>query len=177
MWQTAQRSQAQIAALCVLAVNGANCNEATTDSLTSVNVGGGAYGLQLGYGGLTLTGSGYHGKGIGTTLMLDTDSLDAAGKKRTHNGYIAQGTYAFGQGTSIGASYGESTADETGADFEGRAGTAVQIETQSLLDFMVWHDINANLRIVGEYGLQEREWHDGADQETNIVSVGGFFFW
>jgi hypothetical protein len=177
MWQTAQRSSAQIAALCVLAVNGANCNADTTDSLTSVNVGGGAYGLQLGYGGLTLTGSGYHGKGLGSTLMLDTDALDAAGKKRTHTGYIAQGTYAFGQGTSIGASYGESRADETQTDFLQRAGTTVGVETQSLLDFMVWHDINANLRIVGEYGLQEVEWHDGADQEANIVSVGGFFFW
>ena len=172
LWQHAERSSAEQTALCATAFY-VGC----TGVASSIDVGGGAYGLQLGYGGLTLTGSGYHGKGIGTTLMLDTDSLDAAGKKRTHNGYIAQGTYAFGQGTSIGASYGESTADETGADFEGRAGTAVQIETQSLLDFMVWHDINANLRIVGEYGLQEKEWFDGVDQEANIVSVGGFFFW
>ncbi len=172
LWQTADRTTAEYQALCASAFY-----DGCTGVQSTIHVGGGAYGMQVGFGGLTLTGSGYHGKGLGTTLMLDTDALDAAGKKRTHTGYIAQGTYAFGQGTSIGASYGESRADETGADFENRAGTTVGVETQSLLDFMVWHDINANLRIVGEYGVQEREWHDGADQEANIVSVGGFFFW
>jgi hypothetical protein len=173
MWQTAERSSAEQVALCATAFYSGTC----VGVESSVDVGGGAYGLQLGFGGLTLTGSGYHGKGLGTTLMIDTDALDAAGKTRSHTGYIAQGTYAFGQGTSIGASYGESQADETGADFEGRAGTAVGIESQSLLDFMVWHDINANLRIVAEYGHQEREWHDDVDQDTDMVSVGGFFFW
>ena len=179
LYQTAQRSLAEIQASCALVPNGGNANS-STDACgvnSSVDVGGGAFGLQVGMGGLTLTGSGYIGRGLGTTLMLDTDALDAAGDKRTHSGYVAQGTYAFGQGTSIGASYGESGADETNTDFLQRAGTTVGVDTQSLLDFMVWHDINANLRIVGEYGLQEVEWHDGADQEANIVSVGGFFFW
>ncbi len=178
LYQTAQRSLAEIQASCALAPNGGGgVASATCTVSSSVDVGGGAFGLQVGMGGLTLTGSGYIGRGLGTTLMLDTDALDAAGDKRTHSGYVAQGTYAFGQGTSIGASYGESGADETNTDFLQRAGTTVGIDTQSLLDFMVWHDINANLRIVGEYGLQEVEWHDGADQEANIVSVGGFFFW
>ncbi len=172
MWQTAQRSTAQFQALC-----SSGFYEGCDSVESTVDVGGGAYGLQLGYGGLTLTGSGYHGKGLGTTLMIDADALDAAGKTRSHTGYIAQGTYAFGQGTSIGASYGESQADETMTDFLGRAGTTVGIESQSLLDFMVWHDINANLRIVAEYGHQEREWHDDVDQDTDMVSVGGFFFW
>ncbi|MDP6781922.1 MAG: porin, partial [Alphaproteobacteria bacterium] len=112
MWQTAQRSSAEITALCTLAVNAAAPGNACGVA-SSVDVGGGAYGLQLGYGGLTLTGSGYHGRGLGTTLMIDTDALDARGDKRTHHGYVAQGTYAFGQGTSIGASYGRSSADET----------------------------------------------------------------
>ncbi len=178
MWQNAQRTTADINTLCNLAVNGATPNAGTTCTVeSSVNVGGGALGLQLGFGGLTLTGSGYFGKGLGTVLMLDTDAIDAKGQTRPHHGFVAQGTYAFGQGTSIGASYGESNAEETSTDFLQRATTTVGVMEQSLLDFMVWHDINKNLRIVGEYGLQEVEWHDGADQEANIVSVGGFFFW
>jgi hypothetical protein len=183
MFQTAQRSTSEIQTLCGLAVNGGNVGggigaggkACTVES--SVEVGGGAFGMQFGVGGLTLTGSGYVGKGLGTTLMLDTDAIDAKGQTRPHSGYIAQGTYAFGQGTSIGASYGESRASETSTDLRQRAGTTVGIESQGMLDFMVWHDINANLRIVGEYALQEREWHDGADQESTNVSVGGFFFW
>lgn len=176
MYQEAQRTSAVMTALCTLAVNQGSMGGAC-GAESSVEVGGGAFGLQLGYGGLTLTGSGYIGKGLGTTLMIDTDALDAKGQTRPHNGYVAQGTYAFGQGTSIGASYGESRAEETSTDLLQRASTTVGIESQGLLDFMVWHDINKNLRVVAEYGLQEREWHDGVSQDSSNVSVGGFFFW
>ncbi|MBL6935737.1 MAG: porin [Alphaproteobacteria bacterium] len=182
MFQTAQRSNSEIQTLCGLAINGGTSGGADTNTIacgvdSSIDVGGGAFGLQLGYGGLTLTGSGYIGSGLGTTLMLDTDAIDAKGHARGHNGYIAQGTYAFGQGTSIGASYGESRAKESSTDLLQRASTTVAIESQGLLDFMVWHDINKNLRVVAEYGLQEREWHDGVSQDSTNVSVGGFFFW
>jgi len=145
MLQNAQRSNSEIQTLCGLAINGGQSGSAidATPSACTVNsnvtVGGGAYGLQLGYGGLTLTGSGYNGKGLGTTLMLDTDAIDAKGQTRPHHGYIGQGTYAFGQGTSVGASYGESRASETSTDLLERASAAVGVESQSLLDFMVWH--------------------------------------
>ena len=172
MFQNAQRSTAEIQT---------DCGDIAADPIcgvsSSVNVGGGAYGLQLGIGGLTLTGSGYNGKGLGTVLMLDVDALDAGGSARTHYGYIGQGTYAFGQGTSIGASYGESRAKETGVDFRQRASVTVGIETQGMWDFMAWHDINKNLRVVGEYSLQKVTWHDGVEQQGNAVSVGSFFFW
>ena len=183
MFQNAQRSTSEIQTACADVSNGGSgvATAATAAAVcgvsSSVNVGGGAYGLQLGYGGLTLTGSGYNGKGLGTTLMLDSDAMDASGSARTHYGYIGQGTYAFGQGTSIGASYGESHADETNADLLERATAAVGVKTQSMWDFMLWHDINKNLRIVAEYGVQEREWHDQANQEAHNVSAGGFFFW
>jgi len=184
MYQQAQRSSAEMTALCNLNINGAGSGAVGTPSATDyctvesrVNAGGGAFGLQLGFGGLTLTGSGYVGKGLGTTLMLDSDAIDAKGQTRPHQGYVAQGTYAFGQGTSFGVSYGESRATETSTDFIQRAGTTVGVESQGLMDFMLWHDINKNLRVVGEYGLQEVTWHDGVEQQGNAVSVGGFFFW
>jgi len=182
MVQHNNRTTAEINALCGNVLNGGN-SALIEDTVTActvesqVTVGGGAFGLQLGYAGLTLTGSGYVGKGLGTTLMLDTDAIDAKGQTRPHAGYVAQGTYAFGQGTSFGASYGESQATETSSDLLQRASTTVGINSQALLDFMVWHDINKNLRVVAEYGQEVREWHDGSDQEANNVSVGGFFFW
>ena len=182
MYQNAQRSTSEIQTACANTSNGGK-GVVTAGSGTpcgvssSVDVGGGAFGLQVGFGGLTLTGSGYIGKGIGTAVQLDADALDKKGAARRHSGFVAQGVYAFGQGTSIGASYGESTADESRTDYEQRASVAVGVDKQSLWDIMVWHDINKNLRLVGEWGLQERAWHDGVDQEANIVSIGGFFFW
>jgi hypothetical protein len=184
MAQEARRTQAELFAVCNDASNGvAESGEKAIGSENKcrvddfVVVGGGAFGLQLGYAGLTLTGSGYNGKGLGTTLMLDTDAIDAKGQTRPHHGYIGQGTYAFGQGTSVGASYGASQASETSTDLNQRASVTTGIESQGLLDFMVWHDINKNLRVVAEFGQEERTWHDGVNQEANNVSVGGFFFW
>ncbi len=178
MWQEAQRTAAELNTACLLAVNGAMPAAGTTCTVnTTIDVGGGAFGMTLGYGGLTLHGSGYVGKGLGMAVMLDNDATDAKGQTRPHHGYYVQGTYAFGQGTSIGASYGESGADETSTDLLQRATTTVGQESVSLLDFMIWHDINKNLRVVAEYGIQEVEWHDGVEQDSDIVSVGGFFFW
>jgi len=171
-------------ASATLGLTGANALKGNCSDVDAFGIGGG---LQLSYMGLTLTGSGYSGEALGTTLMLDNDAIDAIGEEREHQGYIAQATYDFGQGTNIGVSYGASMADETRFDTallkkakdDNLADSAITIgvEEQSLLDFMVWHNINSNLRIVAEYGMQESEWFDGSDQEVDIFSVGGFFFW
>ena len=156
-------------------------------SCSDVDAFGIGGGLQVSYMGITLTGSGYSGEALGTTLMLDNDAMDPLGEEREHYGYIAQATYDFGQGTNIGVSYGASLADETKfdsallkkakADDTSDSSITLGIEEQSLLDVMVWHNINSNLRVVAEYGMQETEWFDGSDQEVDIFSVGGFFFW
>ena len=154
-------------------------------------------GLQLNYMGIALTGSGYTGDALGNTLMLNGGELAAAldhvGEEREHYGYIGQVTYDFGQGTNVGVSYGASLADETRFDSAAMkwarmantdeddatdpATVSLGIEEQSLLDVMIWHNINSNLRVVAEYGLQETEWFDGTEQDVDIISVGGFFFW
>jgi len=182
MWQYARRSNAEINTTCAntsnlggpwdAAGNGVACGVSP-----DVHVGGGAYGLELGFGGLKLTGAGYHGRGLGITLLLDTDALDAKGHPRTHYGYYAQGTFDFGQGTNLGVSWGESRADESGTDFVQRTSVGVKAERQNLTDVMIWHNINPQLRFVAEYGHQEVGWHDGAEQDAEIVSLGGFFFW
>jgi hypothetical protein len=162
-------------------------------------------GLQLSYMGLALTGSGYTGEALGNTLMLNGGDLsaavDAVGEEREHYGYIAQITYDFGQGTNFGVSYGSSFADESRLDkaalrwvnaqtpaadandaakaaaAAAKATVTLGIEEQTLLDVMIWHNINSNLRVVAEYGRQETEWFDGSEQDVDIISVGGFFFW
>ncbi len=139
---------------------------------------GTAGGLQVGFAGLTLTGSGYWGEGLGTLLMLDLDGFDKNGKGRRAVGYLGQATYAFGQGTNIGVSYGINRQFNTAQDTTDLAdGVNVLVRDQSLIDVMVWHEINPNLWIVGEWGRNKSEWQDGVDLKTNTFSVGGFFFW
>jgi hypothetical protein len=193
LWQDAKftpNSASPTAAnLAAAAANGITGNGAGS-TITSWGIGGGLQvGLPVGPGTLSLMGSGYTGEALGLTFMLDNvvgvlaDSVDAIGKERTHYGYIGQATYAFGQGTSIGFSYGESRADETSYDTLlrlGGVGVAAQnseIKSQALYDGMIWHDINPNLRVVAEYGHEEIDWHDDASQKDDIFSVGAFFFW
>lgn len=230
MWQSAKRGEASTKA-CADFRTRFNVEKAKpltkmqgfenqdTKDCKDVNAWGTGAGLQLSWQGLTVTGSGYYGEGLGTTLMLDTDSLDPLGNVRNNFGYIGQVVYAFGQGTSFGASYGGSYTQPTEADkffaagYGGKSldraeytnyatgvkadsdtlakvsnlisldrsaiagGTAQIKKRQNLMDFMVWHDINANLRVVAEYGRQDTGWMDGTTQNVNIFSVGGFFFW
>ena len=152
--------------------------------------GGVQVGIPVGPGTLELMGSGYTGEALGTTLQLDTDSLDFTGNERNNDGFIGQVGYAFGQGTKLQASYGENNQDETGADSSCRTTTGatsgtifacpaayILVESQQLWDIMLTHDVNPNLKLVAEYGRQTSEWFDGADQDTDIFSLGAFFFW
>ena len=165
--------------------------KAETDTVKA-EAWGTAGGLQVGVAGLTLTASGYWGEGLGTTLMLDLDGFDANGKGRRGVGYLGQATYAFGQGTNIGVSYGLNRQFNTADDTRRMAGiitegenvvegvinpATVLIKEQALLDVMIWHEINPNLWIVGEWGRTETEWQDSSDAHANTFSVGGFFFW
>jgi hypothetical protein len=198
MYQSATFSGNSTGAACPTAANTVSTVTVELNCLngsdaTTWGFGGGAQvGIPVGPGTLELTGSGYVGEALGTTLQIDTDSLDFTGNERSNWGYIGQVGYAFGQGTKLQASYGESNQDETGADKACRtsAGTNsgtiyvcpgaagyVIVETQSLWDIMLTHDVNPNLKLVAEYGRQTSDWADGADQDTDIFSLGAFFFW
>ncbi len=200
MYQSAEFSGNNTGGACPTTLNSVSGPTAQLNCLDGSDVsawgftGGVQVGIPVGPGTLELMGSGYTGEALGTTLQLDTDSLDFTGNERDNDGFIGQIGYAFGQGTKLQVSYGESSQDETGADNLCRttagtnsgtvfvcAGTAgagyVLVETQSLWDIMLSHDVNPNLKLVAEYGRQETEWFDGADQDTDIFSLGAFFFW
>jgi hypothetical protein len=89
-------------------------NPDTDDSATATGVSGG---LRWDNKKVSLTGSGYFGKGIGTTLLFlggsctgDTCGANGSNDLRKSLGYIAQITYTTGKATVAG-SYGASVLD------------------------------------------------------------------
>jgi hypothetical protein len=139
-------------------------------------IGGGA---KVSFGSsLDLVLNGYGGQGLGTTLLLDANSLDGVGEARDHSGYYVQGVYHFGQGTSVGFSYGGDYASESAHDKANRvAGVGSQLESQELFVAQIYHDVNKYFRLIGEFGHTTNGWFDGATQADNTFSVGAFVFW
>jgi hypothetical protein len=159
-----------------------NVKRAGTDD--EFNVWGWTAGAQVKFVGFELNGSYYDGEGLGTSFLLDADSLDATGQKRDNKGWMVQGGYTFLGHTKLAASYGRSQADETSNDSICRTGGAgcigfngARLDEQNAYVVGLYHDVNANLKLVAEYSRVENEWHGGQDQKANVVGVGGYFFW
>jgi hypothetical protein len=140
-----------------------------------------AAGIKVIHGGFDVVLSGFENQGAGSVLMLDTDSLDSAGKERDGRGYIAQVMYGFDNAwghTKFGASYGANIMDETSADRQDRINSVeVQIEEQKLLGFGVYHDLNDHLKLVAEYFYTDNQWFDGEGQHSHLFALGTFFTW
>ena len=143
----------------------------------TVTATGGAAGAGVELAGLHLLASGFYGEGLGSFLLLDVDSLDAAGKPRTTRGFLAQAAYTIGA-TKVGASYGENTMDETAAEREEReAGGARGLRARRSVTAGVKHDLRAHLKLVAEYTHATASWGAGPSQSADVVAVGGFFLW
>src|SRR6185369_3337929 len=72
-----------------------------------VHADGVSGGAQVTLGGAELLASGFTGKGLGSILLLDTDSLDAVGHERISSGFLVQGTYKIAAtNTKLGVNYG-----------------------------------------------------------------------
>jgi len=85
-----------------------------------------AGGVQVGYKGYELVASGFSGEALGSTLMLDYDSLDYTGEERESYGYLLQGTYPYDNRlgkTKFGIAYGANHMEETSAEKEVRTTT------------------------------------------------------
>ncbi|EIJ44298.1 hypothetical protein BegalDRAFT_3488 [Beggiatoa alba B18LD] len=124
--------------------------------------------------GFEFLASGYTGQALGSTLMLDSDSLDSAGEERDNDGFIVQAAYTMNS-TKLALNYGESNADETDAD---RLSGVRHISKQSSTTVGVYHDVNKWLKVVTEYTRADNEWYgEGSDQSADVISVGAFFLW
>lgn len=165
---------------------------------TDVTATGWSVGAGGNWAGFELMGSYYDGEALGTTFMLNFDSVDGRGQERDNDGFIVQGGYNFFGKAKLLASYGETSADETTNDAACRTGVGVctaatggfgttisvgagapgaRLETQSAFVVGLYYDVNSWLKLVAEYTKQEEEWHDGTDLDADIFAVGGFFFW
>jgi hypothetical protein len=179
MWQEAERPGTQTAAT----IAGGQKDDVTAS--------GWSVGANGNWAGFELMGSYYDGKALGTTFMLDVDSVDAQGVERDNSGFIIQGGYNFFGKAKLLASYGQSTADETTNDKACRTGVGIcsaagvagagfagaRLKSQSMFTVGMYYDVNSWLKLVAEYNMQEDEWHDGTDLEADIFALGGFFFW
>ena len=76
---------------------------------------GGAGGVRADFSGLSLVGSGFYGKGIGSVLMFDSgNEVDGDGDLRTSYGFIGQAEFQpMGTQWKFGASYGENDLKQT----------------------------------------------------------------
>ena len=156
------------------------------DEVESAGVG---FGTKLTYDAFSLVATGFYAHGLGirgqhsvgprntfgaTTVAGAVGALDDFGKERkTYGGYI-QGTFDFGQGTSVGYSYGGNFMKKNGRDMDA-LGT---MNGQTLHSGMIWHNVTDNFRLVAEGGYTEKSWYlADLDQEDTFGGVGAFFFW
>jgi hypothetical protein len=143
------------------------------DDATAWGVSGG---FVTGLAGFELSGSVFTGRALGTSLLLDSDSLDADGKERKTWGYIGQLSYTFANEgkTKVGLSYGANRMSETSAD---AAAADAFIKVQSMATLMVTQDITTNLKLVAEASYLNHEWHNDSHMEVEMLSIGTFFLW
>jgi len=155
--------------------DGDNTGTAAVGSkVTARGVSGGA---QVAFAGAELTATGFTGRALGSVLLLDLDSLDAAGEERKSSGFLVQGTYTIAPtSTKLGINYGMNIMDETARDAADRAAGTSALENRSGLTLGVYQNITPSWQVMAEYTRTTAEWFSGAEQESNVFAVGTFFF-
>lgn len=140
-------------------------NKSPADSTaTSYGVSGG---VKLGFSGLGLVGSGFWGKGIGTTLLFTLNGTGSGTRSgsddlRTTIGYIGQVTYTpTGSKVTLAASYGvnqlKSATDEV-----------VAFKTENgLISGGVYYQWTKSLKFVGEFNYAWSKNKDNSSLTTN----------
>ena len=133
-------------------------------------------GVQVIYQGAELMASGFSGKGLGSILLLDIDSLDAVGEERKSSGFLVQGTYKIAAtDTKLGINYGMNIMDETTNDAATRAAGA-RIKEAGSLTVGVYQNITPSWQVMAEVTHTTNEWFNGAKQDADAVAIGTFFF-
>lgn len=89
-----------------------------------------------------------------------------ASQKLEWNQYVVQAGYRFAGTTLVSANYSELEDDSPGVGSD---------DTAERITLGVYHDVNANLKLVAEYTKVE---HDNEDQlDADIFALGGFVTW
>lgn len=137
--------------------------------------GGGDFGIKLDLGSLSLVGSGYYDKGVGTTLMFTTTAgFDGVGQARTSFGYIGQITYKIDPKWTIGASVGASNLLMTDQD---RLTDNLALLKDNLDgSAMITYQWTKSLRFVGEYDYLQSVNYAFQDNKVNQIAAGFMLF-
>jgi hypothetical protein len=128
---------------------------------------------------LSLVGSGYYGRGLGSTLMfgtLATDANAAGPQTRSSYGYIGQATVKLGQKFSVVGSYGESFIDGTNFDKTVDPTYGALLKYNSAAVGAIQYQWTKSLRWVVEYTYQEAANVSGGKDISNNLSVGTMLF-
>jgi hypothetical protein len=128
---------------------------------------------------VSLVGSGYYGRGLGTTFMFNTLSTDAnpAGPQtRSSYGYIGQATVKLGGGFSVVGSYGESFIGGTNYDENFDAFYGELVKYNSAAVGAIQYQWTKSLRLVGEYTYAESANTSGGKNVQNNISLGTMVF-
>ena len=141
---------------------------------------GGAGGVSAGFIGVNMMFSGYGGKGLGMVSAQDGDflgstSTDAAGKERTHWGFLAQATYKLTPSVMLGVNYGQSRQEQS--DYDKTDKTISQIKNQEAGVATVTYNLNKFTQFIAEYSYAQNTWHDSAKQHSNQFALGTMFYW
>lgn len=140
---------------------------------------GGAGGVRADFSGLSLVGSGFYGKGIGSVLMFDSgDEVDGVGEFRNSYGFIGQAEFQpMGSQWKFGASYGENDLKQT-SDDDATFGTdaAPFVKKNSAIVGSITYLWTKSLRWVAEYTYTKAQAHDGVESTANQGAIGMMLF-
>lgn len=145
---------------------------------------GGAAGVSAGIGAVELLASGYLGEGLGMISAQDGDafgssSTDAAGKERTHFGFLAQATYKPTADIKLGINYGQNRqlASDDDKTKLGGAGFSVPMFKQEAASAIAVYNFNKFTQFVAEYSYAQNTWQDDKTQHSNSFAIGTMFYW
>ena len=153
---------------------------ASTPSTTSVSKDsyGGAGGVRADFSGLSLVGSGFYGKGIGSVLMFDSgNEVDNNGDLRTTYGFIGQAEFQpMGTKWKFGASYGENDLKQTSTDTNDCEGNCFFMKKNSSIVGSATYLWTKSLRWVAEYTYTKATAQTGEKATSNQGAVGMMLF-
>ena len=143
-----------------------------------VNVVGGAAGIKLDVSRLSIVGSGYYGKGIGTVFLLGADALDgnpSGSQTRPSYGYIGQVSLKLDPKWTAVASYGESMT--TGTHFDQISGAnATLLKYNALGVGSIVYQATKSLKWVVEYDYTEAANQSHEKNVANQAATGFMVF-
>lgn len=114
--------------------------------------------------------SGFSGRGLGSVLMQDVDSLDAAGRERKSRGMFAQAVYHVTPALSLRYSHGRTRIDDT-------AVTQGHLAQSNIAG--VYYAVNRYLTTYGELANSRFSYNPafGHRTDTDYATVGVRFMW